>query len=434
MPSRHPLLLRQLRRLGISPDAPPTAQQWPALLERIGRAYAEADQERYLLDRSQEISSREMRELYRRLEEAQRIAGLGYWTLNFAQNEGFWSEECYRIAGLDPRRPVPSYRRFIELIHPDDRAWVKREVRDAMRAPRDFRIECRFLHADGAVRWASVIGHPSATDHGAATRMAGSVLDVTQRKIVEERMRALNVELEARVEERTRQLEAVIGELQSFSYSVSHDLRAPLRAINGFAHLLEETALEQLEPASRGYLQRILAATVRMGNLIDGLLALSNISRAPLTLGPVDLSRIAAEIVAELHQAEPDRKVEVVIESRVSAQGDPVLLQALLENLLRNAWKFTGKNPQARIEFRRAPLNGRPAYCVRDNGVGFDMSFADKLFTAFSRLHSPADFPGTGIGLATVQRIINAHGGRITAISTPGVETVFTFTLGGELR
>lgn len=431
----HPLLLRQMRRLGISHVAPPAEPTlWAALLDRISRAYVEADRERYLLDRSQEISSREMRELYRRLEEAQRIAGLGYWTLDFAKRYGFWSEECYRIAGLDPRAPIPTYRGFLDLVHPEDRKWIDREVRTAMRKSANFTIEFRFLHADGTVRWASVIGHAVAEGGHQATCLTGSVLDVTRRREAEEKMRALNAELELRVEERTRQLDAANRELQSFSYSVSHDLRAPLRAINGFAQLLREEEGERLAGTSREHLQRIVAATVRMGDLVDGLLALSRISRAPLAPEEVNLSRIAEDIVAELRQTEPDRRIEVSIEPYLYERGDPTLVRALLENLLRNAWKFTGKNPQAKIGFGRAPLNGEPAYAISDNGVGFDMRYADQLFKAFTRMHSPTEFPGTGIGLATVQRIINAHGGKIVADSKPGAGTVFTFSLGSDNR
>ena len=239
----------------------------------------------------------------------------------------------------------------------------------------------------------------------------------------------LNEELEERILQRTAQLERSNQELESFSYSVSHDLRSPLRAIAGFSDALQEE-LPGLTPEAGRLFERIRAATRRMAQRIDGLLNLAHVSRRQLTLQPVDLTAVAEEIIDEFRQREPARDVHVVIAPDLVAQGDPKLLRAALENVLENAWKFTAESPNAGIEVGAVGDGGETVYFVRDNGAGFDMAFADKLFAAFSRLHANDEFPGTGIGLATVQRIVQRHGGRIWAEAAPGKGATFYFTLG----
>jgi signal transduction histidine kinase len=242
-------------------------------------------------------------------------------------------------------------------------------------------------------------------------------------------LRASEARLEARVAQRTAELTAANHELESFSYSVSHDLRAPLRAIDGFAQALREDEAERLSPGSLRLLERLQAAATRMGQLIDDLLQLSRVTRAELRREPVDLSALASAVAAELRQREPGREVNLSLQPGLSARGDPRLLRVLMENLLGNAWKFTSKRPGALIEFFSETVNGEPHYAVRDNGVGFDMAYADKLFTPFQRMHKATDFPGTGIGLATVQRIVHRHGGYIEAQATVGGGATFRFTL-----
>lgn len=239
-------------------------------------------------------------------------------------------------------------------------------------------------------------------------------------------------DLEALVAERTRELEASNKELEAFSYSVSHDLRAPLRSIDGFSRVLLDDCEDKLAPDDKSHLQRIRAATQRMGALIDDLLVLSRVTRAGMTRRRIDLSALADSIVGELRGAYPQRSVTVHIEPGVTALGDAALLRVVLENLLGNAWKFTAKTENARIEFGAAPAVGRPAYFVRDNGAGFDMKYADKLFGVFQRLHGMEEFPGTGVGLASVQRIVARHGGRIWAEGAVGEGATFHFTLQPE--
>jgi light-regulated signal transduction histidine kinase (bacteriophytochrome) len=229
-----------------------------------------------------------------------------------------------------------------------------------------------------------------------------------------------------------RELKQVNAELEAFSYSVSHDLRAPLRTVDGFSHILLEDYAGALDETGRDYLQRVRRGCQRMGQLIDDLLRLSRVVRHEFRFEPVDLAVLARGIVEGLRLAEPQRTVEVVVAESLPARGDPGLLRAALENLIGNAWKFSSKVPAARIEFGAEPRDGRPVYFVRDNGAGFDMAYTGKLFGAFQRMHSQEEFPGTGVGLATVQRIVVRHGGRIWAESAVGRGATFYFTLGKD--
>jgi len=239
----------------------------------------------------------------------------------------------------------------------------------------------------------------------------------------------LNTELEQRVTERTAELERANKELEAFSYSVSHDLRTPLRAIDGFSQALLEDYGTQFDATGTDYLMRVRGGAQRMGSLIDALLTLARVSRTSMREEKVDLTAIAEEIVGELRAANPERSVDIRITSQLNAIGDPYLLRIVLENLLNNAWKYSGKREHAVIEFGMCNQDGESCFFVRDNGAGFDMAYANKLFGAFQRLHDAKEFMGTGVGLATVQRIIHRHGGRIWVAAAVDQGATFYFTL-----
>jgi light-regulated signal transduction histidine kinase (bacteriophytochrome) len=256
-------------------------------------------------------------------------------------------------------------------------------------------------------------------------------IEVTERKQAQEQAQSLNQGLRQAIAE----LKSVNHELESFSYSVSHDLRAPLRSIDGFSQALLEDCHEQLDASGQNYLQRIRAATQRMGQLIDDLLSLSRVIRSDVQIESVNLSRLASNICTEFQRTKSDRQLEFVIQPGLLVQGDERLLQVVLENLLNNAVKFTSKHSQAKIELGTITQeDGSLVYFVRDDGVGFDMNYADKLFSPFQRLHGMQEFQGNGIGLATVQRVVRRHGGRIWADSAIESGATFYFTLAaGEI-
>ena len=289
------------------------------------------------------------------------------------------------------------------------------------RAPRQWQeTEIEFVH--------QIANHLGvALQH--AELLAELRAEIVERQQAEQRAQELNQELQQAIVE----LKAVNKELEAFSYSVSHDLRAPLRSIDGFSQALLEDCLDQLDSTGQDYLHRIRSATQRMGQLIDDLLTLSRVTRSEMSRESVALSRLASRICTDLQMAHPDRQVEFAVQPGLVVQGDPRLLEVLLDNLLNNAWKFTSRQLQAKIEFGAiAQENGIPAFFVRDDGVGFDMVYADKLFRPFQRLHGMNEFFGNGIGLATVQRIVHRHGGRVWAEGALTRGATFYFTLFAE--
>ncbi|MBI5518401.1 MAG: hypothetical protein HY909_31810 [Deltaproteobacteria bacterium] len=261
--------------------------------------------------------------------------------------------------------------------------------------------------------------------------------ELVQREAEARRLADARAQLLVDLEQKNRDLEAVNKELETFSYSVSHDLRAPLRSIDGFSQALLDDYAATLDDGGAQYLRHVREAAQHMGELIDGLLALARVTRSALHRQEVDLSQLARDVAARLrnHERASARQVEFVVEPGLSAEGDARLLAVVLDNLLGNAWKFTSKRPEARIEVGKFVKDDGPAFFVRDNGAGFDMAYASKLFGAFQRLHAAAEFEGHGIGLATVQRIVHRHGGRIWAEGRVGVGATFHFTLGeGERK
>ena len=314
-------------------------------------------------------------------------------------------------------------------FHPEDKQPAWNAWNHAVESGGTYRIECRLRRADGAYRWFLIRGVPSRDATGRIGKWFGTCTDIEDLKRAEEEVRIANAELEQRVADRTMQLEATNRELESFAYSVSHDLRAPLRAMDGFSAALLSLYHDRFDDQGRHYLERIQQASQRMGQLIGDLLDLSRITRRPFEPQRVDLSAMAREIAAELQAQEPGRRAAFVIAANLSVEGDPHLLRVALENLLNNAWKFTGLRSLARIEVGALSQGAERVFFVCDNGAGFDMAYADKLFGPFQRLHAMQEFPGTGIGLATVQRIVNRHGGRIWAQAAVDQGATFCFTL-----
>lgn len=364
-----------------------------------------------------------------RLANAQRIASLGNWDWDIGTNELHWSDEIYRIFGVAPREFGATYDAFLNYVHPDDRDKVITAVNEALYDKKPYSIDHMIVLHDGTGKTVHEEGEV-VYDDGKPLRMTGTVLDITERKKAEDEIRKLNAELEERVAERTAELEAANRELEAFSYSVAHDLKTPLRTIDGFARILMKDSPEALGPSGREYLERLVAASRRMGELIDALLKLSRVMRAEMTLERVYLSGIARAIASDLRRAQPERNAEFIIHENLAADGDPGLLKTVMENLLGNAWKFTSKKDAARIEFGSSGMeDGKTVFFVRDNGAGFEMKYAERLFNPFQRLHGEDEFPGTGIGLATVQRIIQRHGGSIRAEGEREKGATFYFTL-----
>jgi PAS domain S-box-containing protein len=370
-----------------------------------------------------------LRESEARLKEAQHLARIGNWQLDLTDNTLTWSDEIYRILECDPATTVPSYKNFILTVHPDERDRV-RAIYQASLASRDpYDVVHRLVMRDGRVKYTRECGF-TQFDGDRPVHSVGTVQDITDVRTAEESLKRLNEELEQRVNERTREMSVLNRELEAFSYSVSHDLRTPLRSVDGYASLLEEKYGEALAPEGRSYVDRIRKSARRMGQLITDLLTLAHLNRTELRRQSVDLSKMARAVAAELTASDPGRDVQWQIDDGMRVFADPGLMRVVLQNLLGNAWKYTGQTPQARIgltQLRRA--DGSPEFCVRDNGAGFDMVYATQLFEPFKRLHGHHEFEGTGVGLTTVYRVIERHGGRLRGEGVVGQGASFYFSV-----
>jgi PAS domain S-box-containing protein len=374
----------------------------------------------------------ELRKSESSLSAAQRIAHLGNWDYDIGRDEAYWSDELYRIFGFAPQAFVPTYKKFLDLVHPDDRDLLRREVRAALYGGHErghSSVDYRVVRPDGEVRFVSTHYEVVHDALRRPVRLIGTIHDDTERKQAEEKIRRLNEELEQRVRQRTAQLEEANKELESFSYSVSHDLRAPIRHIGGFARMLEERAEPSLNETSLRYLKIIMDSTQRAGELIDDLLSFSRMSRAEMRPTLVDMNRLVRETLEDLRFETDGRSIDWKIEELPEVCGDPSMLRLVLQNLLGNAIKYTRPRERAMIEIGGS-IEGKEAVCfVKDNGVGFDEHYTEKLFGVFQRLHASEEFEGTGIGLATVARIVHRHGGKVWAKGEVGEGATFYFSL-----
>ncbi|WP_316412734.1 PAS domain S-box protein [Mesoterricola silvestris] len=320
--------------------------------------------------------------------------------------------------------------RFQDLTHPGD---LGRDLRETGRLARgeiaSYATEKRYFRKDGSIVWVGLTVRPLCWPGQEATHFVSIVEDISARKQAEAEVKVLNATLERRVAERTQELTAANQELESFAYAVSHDLRAPLRAMDGFSQALLEDCGPALDGEGRGYLDQIIRASHTMSGLIDGILLLSRATRGDMERAPVDISALSESLLEGFGRADGRRPVRWRVEPGLQAEGDPRMLRAAFTNLLGNAWKYTGKSPEPLIEVDRVQEDGVPWIRVRDNGCGFDMAFEEKLWKPFQRLHRQDEFPGLGIGLATTQRIVNRHGGRLRAESAPGRGASFLIAL-----
>jgi PAS domain S-box-containing protein len=381
----------------------------------------------------QEIAERKaaqkaMQDKELKLIEAQQIAQLGSWEWDPATNAVEWSDELYRITGVLPNRFSGKLPEAVLVAHPEDRKVIQ-DAMEKSRAEREpFQAEIRIIRPDGSIRFIRVHGKPVLDDAGKTVRLIGTVQDITERKRSESAIQKLNEELSSRVEEAA----AANKELEGFSYSVSHDLRAPLRAIHGYSRMLMEDYADRVDGDGKRFLEVISQNTRRMGQLIDDLLDFSRLGRKALLMSPVDMAALVKQVCDEAVAAAPDRRLEFRTGDLPPAHGDASMLRIAVTNLVSNAVKYSKGRDPAVIEIGSRADGGDTAYFVKDNGVGFEMEYAHKLFGVFQRLHRAEDFEGTGVGLALVQRIIQRHGGRVTAEGRVGSGATFTFFLPGR--
>jgi PAS domain S-box-containing protein len=321
---------------------------------------------------------------------------------------------------------------FQQMVHPDDVAANMALIKQLLsKQSNDFVIEKRYIRPNGVIVWVRKSASIVRNSKDEPQWLISLVEDISERKQAEEDIRLLTSDLEHRVIERTAELSSANNELNSFAYAVSHDLRAPLRAMSGFSQALQEDYGEQLPDEAKLYLDQINIASAKMSELIDGLLVLSRSTRGELQRDVIDLSALATNLLSEFKKNDPERQVAVQVEAGLQGLGDARMIDAVMRNLLENAWKYTGHTPAACIRVYAEEHDEMRYFCVADNGAGFDMAHANRLFQAFQRLHRQDEFPGIGIGLATVQRIIHRHGGTIEARGEIGKGAVFCFTLGG---
>ncbi len=353
-----------------------------------------------------------------RLRLTMEASNIGSWDWDVKNDVWHGSPIYYTMLGYEPKAGPADRNEWLERVHPDEQAFVAEKIQDVL--TRDFeehRYEARLRHADGTYRWQYVYGFGIERNaQGNVTRMLGIRMDITERKQAEDKLRRFNEELEQRVSDRTAQLEAANKELEAFAYSISHDMRAPLRHIDGFLELLKQRTVGAFDERSLHYMDTISDAARRMGQLIDDLLTFSRMGRTELAKTPVDLSALVQETIQELEPETGDRIVHWHVADLPTVSGDQAMLRQVLVNLIANALKFTRPCPAAKIEIGCLPNQDNEIIVfVRDNGVGFDMAYADKLFGVFQRLHRADEFEGTGIGLANVRRIVNRHSGRVWA-------------------
>jgi PAS domain S-box-containing protein len=352
----------------------------------------------------------------------------GLWTVDANNRTTYVNRYFAQMLGYTVDEMME--KTLFDIIREEDLALMQQYVVDRREGKSAVLNDFRLKRKDGTLIWTLVSTGPLLDENGKYAGSMAMITDITQRREAEEQVRRLNAELERRIAERTAQLEFSNRELEAFAYSVAHDLRAPLRSISNFTLALSEDCADKLDATGLDYLQRIRGSSQRMSDLIDGILALSRVNRTEFVESDVNLSGLSRAISEQLQRWQPERTVRFQLQDGLVDRGDSQLLRLVLENLMGNAWKFTRERPVAEIEFGTLPDTGTGrVYFVRDNGAGFDMEYQKKLFGVFQRLHTQQEFEGNGVGLATVQRIIRRHGGRVWGEGRVGQGAAFYFTL-----
>jgi PAS domain S-box-containing protein len=377
----------------------------------------------------QQKNEEDLRKLSDRLLLATKSAKIGIWEYDFATQEAIWDETVYQLFDIVPGQNVDYNEIWKQRVHPKDLEEQERIQQKAINGNGKIDSMYRLMLKNGETRFIKVDAIVQRDASGTAIGFVGTNYDVTTIKLAEEAIRGLNEKLEQKVKERTERLEKTNKELEAFSHSISHDLRGPLRTIDGWSQILMEDYHHLLDDKGKLYLQRVRNGAQQMGLLMDAILKLFRIIRAELLISKVNLSDLAKKITKDLRVQFPERNVKVKIAEDMIVQGDVILLNVALANLLNNAWKFSSKKTEAIIEFGKKEIDNETVFFVKDNGAGYDMNYATKLFGAFQRMHTDKEFTGTGIGLATVQRIINRHGGRIWAEAEVDNGATFYFTI-----
>jgi PAS domain S-box-containing protein len=385
-----------------------------------------------------ELAKRELTEAALRQSETllnatQRLAKIGGWDWDVEQQTSFWTEETYRIHGFESQAFVSGSSEYIDssltCYDPADRPIISAAFQRCVQQGEGYDFEFPFTSGDGCRKWIRTIA-TAVREGGRIVKIVGNIMDITERKLTEEELSIYREHLEELVQERTVELEAANKEMQAFAYSVSHDLRAPLRHIDGFLKLLQKKAGIAMDEQSRHYMDVISDSANKMGVLIDNLLFFSRMGRHAMSFQPVDLGTQVRDVIRELEPDTIGRDIAWRIGDLPAVSGDAPMLRIALVNLISNALKFTRPRQQAQIEIGSLPgQDSETVIYVRDNGVGFDMTYVDKLFGVFQRLHRVEEFEGTGIGLANVRRIIARHGGRTWAESKVNQWAIFYFSL-----
>jgi PAS domain S-box-containing protein len=365
------------------------------------------------------------------LNETARMAKIGGWELDVATMKQKWTDETYAIHDREKGVYDPNSTEELSRFEPGSAELIGKAFQEALERGKPYDLEVEMKTIKGNFKWVRAVCNPIMVD-GKVKTLKGAVQDITERKRAEEEIRTLNAELEQRVQDRTAELEMANKELEAFTYSISHDLRAPLRAVDGFSRILLDEFAPQLPPDVRRYLELVRSNTIHMGQLVDDLLKLSYHVRKTViqeNVKPVELVREALDL---LRGEQEGRNVKITVGDLPTCQGDRALLKQVFVNLLSNALKFTRRRDPAIIEVGCIRKDGANVFFVRDNGVGFDMRYVGKLFGVFQRLHRPEDYEGTGVGLAIIERIVRRHGGRVWAEAEPDKGATFYFMLKGE--